>query len=259
MAQAGTYKGIPHTTGCLRELTSGMATLPGEDGASYFDPDKFCPACVLPLLCSLLKKEFSMTDADLAGLPLYSTFRWPADVPSGATLVRAEGSTAMDTAALKEDVFVISTAQEAAGEGYKGGLIRRTHTLEDALVLARAGGDAEYMLNSEPVREYSRSGAAGGDDDDGDGGCDDGDAARAEAEEAEEAELVPDDPTAELTGKQKEYRRACAGTYFEVVLESGKSICVKAWPAVRRGAADLGLLLLLTRACARRSRATRNA
>ena len=238
MAQAGTYKGIPHTTGCLRELTSGMATLPGEDGASYFDPDKFCPACVLPLLCSLLKKEFSMTDADLAGLPLYSTFRWPADVPSGTTLVRAEGSTAMDTAALKQDVFVISIAQEAAGEGYKGGLIRRTHTLEEALVLARAGGDAEYMLNCEPVREYSRSGAAGGsvaggDDDDGDGGGDGGDAARAEAEEAE-AKLLSADDASEETGEQKEYRRACAGTYFEVVLESGKSICVKAWPTVRR-------------------------
>jgi hypothetical protein len=234
VAQAGSYKGIPHTTECPRaELTSGIATLPGEDGAEYFDPDKFCPACVVPLVRTLLKKEFGVTDADLAGLPLYSTFRWPADVPSGATLVRAEGSNAMDTAALKDDVFVMSMAQEAAGEGYKGGLIRRTHTLEDALVLARAGGDAEYMLSCEPVREYSRSGAAGGgaaggDDDDGDCGGDGGDAARAAAEEAEEADL-----TAE-TGKQKEYRRACAGTYFQVVLESGKSICVKAWPMVRR-------------------------
>ncbi len=99
-------------------------------------------------------------------------------------------------------MFVISIAQEAAGEGYKGGLIRRTHTAEDALVLARAGGDAEYMLSCEPVREYSRSGAAGGgaaggDDDDGDCGGGDGDVARAEVEEAEEAELLPDDPSAE--------------------------------------------------------------
>jgi hypothetical protein len=79
------------------DVRHGDGAVPTEDGAEYFDADKFCPACVVPLLCSLLKKEFSMTDADLAGLPLYSTFRWPADVPSGATLVRADNSNAMDS------------------------------------------------------------------------------------------------------------------------------------------------------------------
>jgi hypothetical protein len=114
--------------------------MPGDDGAAHFDMDVFCPACVLMHYLAVLKKAHpSLTDADLAGRPLFADYLGVDELRAGLTVVKARagsniGARGARGVEVPAHVMVITHEEELKGRLYRG---ERLCATGDRFALAR--------------------------------------------------------------------------------------------------------------------------